>query len=91
IRTNLGTVELEPLVEAQDILEVHSMVTLHAELTHSPVAEELLSKWEASVAKFVKVIPTDYKRVLAEQSKQATLPGATGAANVSVSSAKATQ
>jgi glutamate synthase (NADPH/NADH) large chain len=91
IRTNLGTVELEPLVEAQDILEVHSMVTLHAELTHSPVAEELLSKWEASVARFVKVIPTDYKRVLAEQSKQATLPGATGAANVSVSSAKATQ
>ena len=92
IRTNLGTVELEPLVDSQDILEVHSLVSLHAEMTQSSVAKKLLEQWEASVAKFVKVIPTDYKRVLAEQSKQSVLQGAvSGTGNASVASAKATK
>ncbi|MFM8261893.1 MAG: glutamate synthase large subunit [Pirellula sp.] len=92
IRTNLGTVELEPLVDSQDILEVHSLVSSHAEMTQSPIAKKLLEQWEASVAKFVKVIPTDYKRVLAEQSTQSVLQGtASGHGNVSVASAKATK
>jgi glutamate synthase domain-containing protein 3 len=73
IRTNLGTVELEPLTESQDILEVNSLVTLHAELTKSTVAQELLKNWDTSVAKFVKVIPTDFKRVMAEQDKQSSV------------------
>lgn len=92
IRTNLGTVELEPLVDSQDILEVHSLVSSHAEMTDSPVAKTLLEQWEASVAKFVKVIPTDYKRVLAEQTKQSVMQGAAGSnGNVSVASAKASK
>ena len=92
IRTNLGTVELEPLVDSQDILEVHSLVSLHAEMTQSSVAKTLLEQWEASVAKFVKVIPTDYKRVLAEQSKPSVLQGAvSGTGNAQVASAKATK
>ncbi|MFM7517148.1 MAG: glutamate synthase large subunit [Pirellula sp.] len=92
IRTNLGTVELEPLVDSQDILEVHSLVSSHAEMTQSPIAKKLLEQWEASVATFVKVIPTDYKRVLAEQSTQSVLQGtASGNGNVSVASAKATK
>ena len=70
IRTNLGTVELEPLVESADILEVHSLLTQHAELTKSTVAKELLTNWDQSVGRFVKVIPTDYKRVLAQQASQ---------------------
>ncbi len=92
IRTNLGTVELEPLVDSQDILEVHSLVSSHAEMTDSLVAKTLLEQWEASVAKFVKVIPTDYKRVLAEQTKQSVMQGAAGSnGNVSVASAKASK
>ena len=90
IRTNLGTVELEPLVDSQDILEVHSLVSSHAEMTQSPIAKKLLEEWEASVAKFVKVIPTDYKRVLAEQAKQPVMQGAASSnGNVSVASVKA--
>jgi glutamate synthase domain-containing protein 3 len=81
IRTNLGTVELEPLVDPQDISEVLALVTSHAELTKSTVAQELLQNWQASLSRFVKVIPTDYKRVLAEQAKENALQSSTVAAS----------
>jgi len=71
IRTNLGTVELEALSEPADIEEVHTLVSKHAELTGSTVAKDLLKDWKSSVQKFVKVMPTDYKRVLLEQAKEA--------------------
>jgi len=81
IRTNLGTVELEPLVDPQDIAEVLALVTSHAELTKSTVAQELLQNWQSSLSRFVKVIPTDYKRVLAEQAKENALQSSTVAAS----------
>jgi glutamate synthase (NADPH) large chain len=71
IRTNLGTVELEPLSEETDIQEVYSLVSKHADLTGSSVAKELLSDWPGSVHRIVKVMPIDYKRVLLEQKKAA--------------------
>jgi glutamate synthase (NADPH/NADH) large chain len=71
IRTNLGTVELETLSEPADIEEVHTLVSKHAELTGSTVAKDLIKDWKSSIQKFVKVMPTDYKRVLLEQAKEA--------------------
>ncbi len=70
IRTNLGTVELEPLTDTSDIEELHSLVNKHADLTGSTVAKELLKDWKSSIQKFVKVMPTDFKRVLLEQAKE---------------------
>ena len=70
IRTNLGTVELEPLVEPEDIEEVHTLVSKHAELTSSTVAKSLLADWKKSIGRFVKVMPTDFKRVMLEQKKE---------------------
>jgi glutamate synthase domain-containing protein 3 len=35
------------------------------------VARSILDNWEASLAQFVKVMPTDYKRVLEERAKTA--------------------
>jgi glutamate synthase (NADPH/NADH) large chain len=46
------------------------LVLKHAELTGSTVAKNLLADWQKSIGRFVKVMPTDYKRVLME-SKQA--------------------
>ncbi len=71
IRTNLGTVELESLTEEEDIHEVFSLVAKHADLTGSTVAKNLLADWDNSIAKFVKVMPTDYKRVLLERKNVA--------------------
>ncbi|MFK7735694.1 MAG: glutamate synthase large subunit [Pirellulaceae bacterium] len=69
LRCNLGTVELEDLVDEQDVQEVQMMLKQHQDLTGSPVAEGILKNWAEAQGKFVKVMPTDYKRVLLEQQK----------------------
>ena len=69
LRCNLGTVELEDLVDEQDVQEVQTMLKQHQDLTESPVAEGILKNWAEAQSKFVKVMPTDYKRVLMEQKK----------------------
>jgi len=61
--------QLEPLTEA-DAIELYEVVTEHFERTGSPVARRVLDSWEALRAKFVKVFPADYKRVLAELGRQ---------------------
>ncbi|MEM7317202.1 MAG: glutamate synthase-related protein, partial [Planctomycetota bacterium] len=64
LKCNLGTVELEDLVDEQDQNELREMLQQHLERTESPVAEAVLDHWDESLPKFVKVMPTDYKRVL---------------------------
>jgi glutamate synthase (NADPH/NADH) large chain len=41
------------------------VVRRHAEETGSTVAEKLLAEWAVSVDRFSKIIPSDYKAVLA--------------------------
>jgi glutamate synthase (NADPH) large chain len=45
------------------------MLELHREYTASPVAARILDDWPMSLQQFVKVMPTDYKRVLAERKR----------------------
>ena len=66
---NLDMVALEPMVSAEDIAELRRMVEAHLRHTGSTVAERLLGDWRRSLNSFVKVMPTDYKRVL--QQRQA--------------------
>ena len=40
---------------------------MHMEVTGSPVAERILSKWWRNVGSFTKIFPKDYKRVLEAQ------------------------
>ncbi len=70
-RCNTGMVELEKVVEADDIAELKTLIENHAQYTDSAVAKRLLANWEASLAKFVKVMPTDYKRVLLQRKTKA--------------------
>ncbi|HCA37849.1 MAG TPA: glutamate synthase large subunit [Gammaproteobacteria bacterium] len=65
---NTETFELEPVSAAADILELKQLIQTHADYTDSPVAKSILEHWEESIGKFVKVMPTDYKRVLAERA-----------------------
>jgi glutamate synthase domain-containing protein 3 len=58
-------VGFDPL-EDEDVEIVRALVAEHGERTGSPVAARLLEQWEAAVPKFVKVMPHDYKRALAE-------------------------
>ena len=61
---NRVDVDLEPVTEAKDIETVHSLVARHAQLTDSPQANWILKHWDATLPKFVKVFPHEYKRVL---------------------------
>ncbi len=64
-RCNMELVGFDPLEES-DIAILRSLVEEHAERTGSPVAEGILADWENSLKRFVKVMPHDYKRALAE-------------------------
>jgi len=67
-RYNAEMVDLEPL-DDDDRTRLHHLVTLHQSETGSTVADRLLAEWDAVVESFVKVMPTDYRRVLDAQSR----------------------
>jgi glutamate synthase (NADPH/NADH) large chain len=72
-RCNMEMVELER-VETSDDDELKSLIESHYRYTESTVARAILDRWPESVGKFVKVMPTDYKRVL-EQRRSAVAAG----------------
>jgi glutamate synthase (ferredoxin) len=65
IRCNLDMVELETLADEEDARLVQSLIEQHLYYTESTVAARILQNWGEISAKFVKVVPKDYKRVLA--------------------------
>ncbi|MFP6837333.1 MAG: glutamate synthase-related protein, partial [Pseudomonadales bacterium] len=64
---NMETVALEQLEISEEISEVRAMIEKHLQYTGSQVAKQILDKWHESLSEFVKVMPVDYKRVLAER------------------------
>src|SRR6185437_7583102 len=70
-RCNLEMVDLEPLRDPEDLDLVRDLLIQHAGYTGSDVAARILGDWDWAVAKFVKVMPVDYRRVLEERRKQA--------------------
>ena len=73
ILCNLETVELESIDSDEDVEVLFSLVSKHADLTNSSVAKMLLADWSSSLGRFVKVMPTDYKRVLLEMKHEKKL------------------
>jgi glutamate synthase (NADPH/NADH) large chain len=67
-RCNREMVELERL-DPSDIETVHTMLRRHLRYTRSPVASRLLASMEVTRTQLVKVIPRDYKRVLAAEAR----------------------
>ncbi len=76
VNCNLGMVELEKVVEEDDIAELRELVELHQTYTQSTRASEILAQWETSLPQFVKVMPSDYKRVLMENKLKEAQPAA---------------
>jgi glutamate synthase (ferredoxin) len=64
-RVNPQMVGIEKLEAGIEIAEVKKLVTQHFNYTKSPRARQLLDEWDLTVKKFVKVMPKDYKRMLA--------------------------
>jgi glutamate synthase domain-containing protein 3 len=65
-RCNREMVDLEPLIESDDIAFLQVAIRTHVKLTGSRHAERVLAEWASMHRRFVKVMPRDYKRALAE-------------------------
>ena len=76
-RCNLQMVGLEPLADPQESAAVKTMIQRHVDYTRSQRGQTILADWDRLAAKFVKVMPRDYKRVL-EAQKRAKAAGLTG-------------
>jgi glutamate synthase (NADPH/NADH) large chain len=65
----MGIVDLETPT-ADDFEEIHALVEEHFEHTDSPLAKDVLANWRLYERAWVKVMPQDYKRVLAEREEK---------------------
>jgi glutamate synthase (NADPH/NADH) large chain len=71
---NLGMVELEPVDAEEDIDELKQLIEQHQNETGSAVAEDILQRWDETLSQFIKVMPTDYKRVLQQKKSELREP-----------------
>ena len=65
LNINPDMVEISGLEEPEDIAAVKAMVEKHLQYTGSARAKYVLDHWDKSVKTFVRVMPRDYKRMLA--------------------------
>jgi len=70
-RINRGMVDLDRIEEESESEEVRSMIAEYVQTTGSTEAQMILDHWEERQKQFIKVMPRDYKRVLAEQAAKA--------------------
>ncbi|MDH3609582.1 MAG: glutamate synthase subunit alpha, partial [Gammaproteobacteria bacterium] len=68
IQCNQDMVDLDEM-DDEDKSAVKALLTNHAEYTKSTVAKNILDHWSDYQTKFIKIMPKDYKRVLAAIKK----------------------
>jgi glutamate synthase (NADPH/NADH) large chain len=66
-RVNGEMVDLEEL-DAEDVDLVRTLVRRHTDATGSPVGRALIDDWPQAAPRFTKVMPRDYKNVLAARA-----------------------
>ena len=76
-KCNVQMVGLEKIEGEEEAEEVRQLIKKHADYTKSQKAYKVLALWEEMTPKFVKVMPKDYKRVIAalKKAQQAGLSG----------------
>ncbi len=65
---NLEMVKLGKIESEDEIAFVKDQVFRHIELTESGIATRILLEWEENLAKFVRVIPIDYEKIIELQN-----------------------
>ena len=56
-RINPAMIDAERLAEEEEIASLAQLISVHASLTGSPMAQDLLKDWDNTVHKFWKVVP----------------------------------
>jgi glutamate synthase domain-containing protein 3 len=72
-RCNTELVDFDEIA-SDEALHLRAWIAEHAARTGSPVAERVLADWESELGRFVKVLPNDFKRALAEQADEQERP-----------------
>ncbi len=70
IHCNQGMVDLLPVSEEEDVALLKELIQEHRLYTGSTVAKKILDEWEATLPQFIKIYPTDYRRVLEERKQK---------------------
>ena len=65
-RTNPGMIDLEGVTEQGDVAELQTLIRKHFHYTGSQIARQILRNWSDYEERFVKVLPRDYRRILAQ-------------------------
>ena len=65
LNINADMVEIGALEEPEEIAAVKAMIERHLQYTDSARARQILGNWDQSLKQFVRVMPKDYKRMLA--------------------------
>ena len=66
---NMESIELEK-PELQDLDIIYELVQNHFTHTNSEISKQILSNWELSKRKFIKVMPIEYKRALEKLAEE---------------------
>ncbi|NPA60147.1 MAG: glutamate synthase large subunit [Epsilonproteobacteria bacterium] len=69
-RINKESVDLDKIETDEDEAELKAMIEEYVKSTASKEAKEILTNWKDTKKDFIKVMPVDYKRVLAEQKQK---------------------
>jgi len=67
---NLDTLDLELVDSKDDEKHLRQLLEKHLDYTGSPKAAHILSSWESSLPRFIKVFPMEYKRALGKLSRE---------------------
>jgi glutamate synthase (NADPH/NADH) large chain/glutamate synthase (ferredoxin) len=62
-KVNKGLVDVEPLTDFVELKKVFQMIRNHVDYTDSKHANRILTYWEESIGKFVRVIPKAYAKM----------------------------
>lgn len=69
-KCNSEDLNLLPVDEAADIIQLKQLIETHYNSTLSPIAQRILENWEKSLPLFIKVFPEEYKQALIRLEKE---------------------
>ncbi len=70
-RVNREMVDVESVTDPADAAALRALIEEHARLTGSRRAQRILEAWEEQLRSFVRIMPRDYRRALAEMAAEA--------------------
>jgi glutamate synthase (ferredoxin) len=69
-KCNASELNLDPVVESQDIVQLKALIENHYNATLSPLGQRILEQWETYLPKFIKVLPEEYRQALIKLEKE---------------------